>query len=803
MSNHKSIFKQFKTVLIALMILAIISTSLIMTHELSKITTDLSKQYSSLYSSVLIGDIESQLNREITLALKSSTAQDITDWMSQESNSSAKYNAYKELMKFNTSFKDNNSFVAIAESGNMYYLNSETTLYDFGPSKSLDKNDDADSWYYDTLDSAKPYLLNVDYDQILDQTLIWINVKVVEDNTTLGVIGTGVDLDTLIGEIILDHHEVGIRSLIIDDLGIIQLDSDVIDEIKNDNSPNESGKTTLRKYISFESFHKQVDDYLDDPEATIIIKLKNSPYAYAVLSPIMNTNWHVVSFMESGVFFNPSRFLFVTLFILFVILAVGGMINYSVRNLFVKPFNMLVNSLNQNDSNYETKIYGLDRTDEFGMIANSINHLTDRLVSSVPVGLFLLDKNGEFLFGNKYFLDQFGLESNDAFISRYGASLEEVFSNNNDYDVFIKTIHENLTLYVIETELKKADFRYFWAELHLTKVNKDDGYEYEGILLNIQLKKEYESELINLATTDPLTNLYNRRHFDEMAKKEVERSNRHGNDLSLVIFDLDHFKMINDQYGHIVGDEILSEVTIMAGKCIRASDVLARWGGEEFSILLPETDLHGAYQVAEKIRLMLNDYAHPIVKTTTASFGVSQHHINESYYDWFERTDRALYYAKEHGRNQVGGYNPNEPVVDPLIQLIWHHSFSSGNPIIDDQHKELFNLANSLISSGMKLKSDEAQNHAIMAFAGFTRKHFEDEEHILKDTDYPLADQIAHAEMHKNLLERIENLFTKENVNSEDIMSIAMILVQEVLYEHMIKEDSKYFEYTKTSGHKN
>ncbi|MDW7660066.1 MAG: diguanylate cyclase [Bacillota bacterium] len=796
MSDHKSIFKQFKTILIVMMILAIISTSLIMTYELRKITTDLSKQYSSLYSSELIGHIESKLNRETALALKASTTQDILEWMSEESNSSAKYNAYNELMNFNTSFEDGNSFVAILDSDNMYYLNSETTLFNFKPSESIEVISEDKNWYSEALESDKPYLLSINYNQYTDQTFVWINVKVVDKGEILGIIGTGVNLDDLIEEIILDHHEVGISSIIIDDKGIIQIDSDVINEINN-NDP------TLRKYVAFESFHEQVQDYLDHPNEVTVIKLRNSPYAYAVLAPIMSTNWHVVSFMESGVFFNPNRFLFVTMFILLIIVAVGGIISYSVRKLFVKPFTMLVNSLDQNDSNYETKIYGLDRNDEFGMIANSINHLTDRLVRSVPVGLFLLDKNGDFLFGNKYFLDQFGLESNEAFIGRYGSTLEEVFTSSNDYETFIKTIHENLTLYVFETELRKADFRHFWAELHLTKVSKDNGYEYEGILLNIQLKKEYESELINLATTDPLTSLYNRRHFDEMAKIEVERSNRHGNDLSLVIFDLDHFKMINDQYGHIVGDEILSEVTTMAGKCIRASDILARWGGEEFSILLPETDLHGAYQVAEKIRMMLNDYTHPIVKTTTASFGVSQRHINESYYDWFERTDRALYYAKEHGRNQVGGYNPNEPVIDPLIQLTWHHNFSSGNVIIDEQHKELFSLANSLISSGMKLQSDEAQNHAILAFVGFIRKHFEDEELILKDTDYPVSEQNSHAEMHKSLLGRIEKLFSKEDLSPEDVMNIAMILIQEVVYEHMIKEDSKYFEYTKTSGIKN
>lgn len=797
MSDHKSIFKQFKIILIVMMSLAIISTSLIMTYELRKITTDLSKQYSSLYSSELIGHIESKINREVALAIKASTTPDIIQWMSEESDSAARFYAYNELMNFNASYDGGNSFVAISGTNNIYYHNSETTLYDFRPSKSLEKIDADNFWYYEALETDKPYLLSISQDQDSNQTLVWINVKVVDGDSTLGVIGTSVNLGALIENIILDQRDVGISSLIIDDQGIIQIDSDVIENVNDNGSSMEMAKPTLRKYVAFESFHEQANDYLDHPSAVTVIKLKNAPYAYAVFAPIMSTNWHVVSFMESGVFFSPNRFLFVTFFILLVIATTGGIINYSIKKLFVNPFTLLVNSLDQNDSNYEAKIYGLDRKDEFGMIANSINHLTERLVRSVPVGLFLLDKNGNFLFGNKYFLDQFGLESNEAFVKRYGPSLERVFINGNDYEVFIKTIHENLTLYVFETELRKSDYRQFWAELHLTKVTKDADYEYEGILLNIQLKKEYESELIHLATTDPLTSLYNRRHFDDMAKIEVERSNRHGNNLSLVIFDLDHFKVINDEYGHIIGDEILSEVTTMASKCIRTSDVLARWGGEEFSILLPETDLHGAYQVAEKIRVMLNDFSHPLVKTTTASFGISQHRTNESYYDWFERTDRALYYAKEHGRNQVSGYNPNEPVFDPLIQLTWHHNFSSGNLIIDEQHKELFNLANSLISSGMKLQSDDAQNHAVMAFVGYIRKHFEDEEYILKDTAYPLSEQKAHVVMHKSLMNRIESLCSKENISPEGIMNIAMILIQEVVYEHMIKEDSKYFEYTK------
>jgi diguanylate cyclase (GGDEF)-like protein len=108
-------------------------------------------------------------------------------------------------------------------------------------------------------------------------------------------------------------------------------------------------------------------------------------------------------------------------------------------------------------------------------------------------------------------------------------------------------------------------------------------------------------EIQKLATVDPLTGLYNRRAFEELGEREVDRYNRLGRPLSVVMFDLDHFKPVNDTYGHLVGDQVLHALTARFRSNIRQTDIMARFGGDEFALLLPETDLPTASEIADRI----------------------------------------------------------------------------------------------------------------------------------------------------------------------------------------------------------
>ncbi|RDE25090.1 GGDEF domain-containing protein [Motiliproteus coralliicola] len=174
-----------------------------------------------------------------------------------------------------------------------------------------------------------------------------------------------------------------------------------------------------------------------------------------------------------------------------------------------------------------------------------------------------------------------------------------------------------------------------------------------GLKRWVDIDNEQKKHLLKLATTDSLTGIFNRRHFIDALNKETYRCRRYNEALSVILFDIDFFKKINDQHGHNVGDTVLIEVTQRVRHAIRDSDLLARYGGEEFMLLVPEANVETATRMAEKIRQQLQQNQMQGVGQITASFGVSQYRICESPHDLLTRVDQALYRAKSAGRNTV------------------------------------------------------------------------------------------------------------------------------------------------------
>lgn len=167
-------------------------------------------------------------------------------------------------------------------------------------------------------------------------------------------------------------------------------------------------------------------------------------------------------------------------------------------------------------------------------------------------------------------------------------------------------------------------------------------------------KREIET-LVSQAGTDSLTGVLNRRRSLEILTNEVRRSHRSGSPLSLIVFDIDHFKLINDTYGHPIGDRVLQQIARSVGQFVRSYDYLARIGGEEFMVIVTETDGTLAADIAERLRLQVETESFGLDRAVTASFGVSQLRMGESYADLMHRTDERLYWAKNEGRNRVVG----------------------------------------------------------------------------------------------------------------------------------------------------
>ncbi|QNI04322.1 diguanylate cyclase [Halomonas sp. SH5A2] len=184
------------------------------------------------------------------------------------------------------------------------------------------------------------------------------------------------------------------------------------------------------------------------------------------------------------------------------------------------------------------------------------------------------------------------------------------------------------------------------------------GYQHDAITLvltqrDVTEQVENEAQLKRLATTDMLTGLVNRSQFDTSLKSELSRQDRYARPLSLIMLDIDYFKDINDGYGHDVGDQVLVELANLLKGNLRQADYCARWGGEEFMLLTPETPLENAVHLADKIRRVINTASFPVSGPVTASFGVVEAQPQESVKSIMKRVDHALYLAKDKGRDQV------------------------------------------------------------------------------------------------------------------------------------------------------
>lgn len=173
------------------------------------------------------------------------------------------------------------------------------------------------------------------------------------------------------------------------------------------------------------------------------------------------------------------------------------------------------------------------------------------------------------------------------------------------------------------------------------------------------------AEMQRLALTDPLTGIANRRRAEELLSQELSRAGRYDRPLSVILFDLDHFKRINDLNGHAVGDAVLRSVTRVVGHELRTTDHLTRWGGEEFLIIAPELGGSRASQVAERMRARIAQLRIPGSQDTapTASFGVALYRPGETPHDLVDRADEALYMAKHEGRNRVVMERPRTTLI--------------------------------------------------------------------------------------------------------------------------------------------
>ncbi len=235
-----------------------------------------------------------------------------------------------------------------------------------------------------------------------------------------------------------------------------------------------------------------------------------------------------------------------------------------------------------------------------------------------------------------------------------GLELTRRIKGKYDTDVIVMTGYSADYSYEEAVKTGASDFifkpfRFEELNLRIKRVLREAGFKKE----RTRLLKELEQ----LAITDALTKLFNSRHFFRQIKQEMERHDRYDHALSLMILDIDHFKLYNDSWGHLEGDKVLMAIGRIINSCMRSMDTAYRYGGEEFAILLPETRLKKACVVGNRIRDLISSAVFEPRPgkycSVTISIGAGELKEGEDFTSFIQRTDRALYKSKEDGRNRL------------------------------------------------------------------------------------------------------------------------------------------------------
>ena len=367
--------------------------------------------------------------------------------------------------------------------------------------------------------------------------------------------------------------------------------------------------------------------------------------------------------------------------------------------------------------------------------------------------------------------------------------------------------------YRIELQLMARDGGWRWILERGTVVSRTPGGEplrMIGTCTDITGQKAAEAELLSLATTDPLTGMYNRRHLLERLDEAWAVSQRlPDHPVSVLLLDIDHFKQVNDAHGHQVGDEVLKHCAALINAGLRKSDTAGRLGGEEFVIVLRGADVLAARSFAQRLRKRVADTPLHIGGQrvgVTVSIGVSGVTPDDANgLPVLKRADEAMYVAKQAGRNRV---HVDAKAAAELacaaaaggrfVRLVWRKVYECGHPEIDRQHKEMFDISNRLLNAIVDESPGDELQPTLRQLLAVVVEHFRDEEELLQAAGY--AGLEHHIGLHHKLEAQAAELSAKFAAGGAPIGDAFVFIARDVVGRHMLIEDRKFFDLTRAHG---
>jgi diguanylate cyclase (GGDEF)-like protein len=501
------------------------------------------------------------LMREVSLAETVARSPAILDWARDEADPVKAQRGLAELEHYRLSFKDRSYFVVLDGSGN-YYFNDKGNTYENDRLRyTLSRDNPRDGWYFKTIAQGSGCHLNVDHDDNIKVTKVWINCIIRDGARALGIIGTGVDLSQFIREVV-DIPQTGVHSMFVDRNGAVQAHRDP-------------------KLVDFHSLTKD-----SKAKKTIFLQLDHERDRHALAEMMQQ--------VASGSALVSSRFM-------------------------------------QIDGHRALVGVGyLDRLGWFNVTIMDVEAIIDRRLF-LPIALLLA---AMLVAAAALMTLAFQRRVLDR-LARVEADVQKVQSGHFD----------EVTSDAADDEIGRLS-RAFRGMASAVRDNTDRLEE---------MVRDRTRDLERLAHLDPLTGIFNRRGFEQAFDRGQSRARRAAAPMGLLLVDIDRFKPINDSHGHHDGDRVIIAVVERLTRLLRGYDVCARWGGDEFILLLDAGDRASLSAVATKICAAMR--AQPVTLAdgsllpVTVSIGASPVREEQSLADAVGQADRALYAAKQGGRD--------------------------------------------------------------------------------------------------------------------------------------------------------
>ncbi len=411
--------------------------------------------------------------------------------------------------------------------------------------------------------------------------------------------------------------------------------------------------------------HKKLQDFFQNADEI----LQNSPYIsnslYAANLGIDNADKLKMIIEPTQAFLKSNELdLYKKITVVALILL---LLSIPIALFLSKPYARLQKKTNQLNENLEERID--EQTKELVELNKTLEKRVEERTKEQELLLSLFDLGDAVLFKWR---------NDENWSVEYVSKSVEKLLGYSQYDfinakiTYAECIHkEDLPRVTKEVETALAKKLYFFTHEPYRIITKDkqtkwihdstviarnekgEVENFIGYLTDITDIKEHELQMQRLSITDKLTQIYNRLFLDQVLSKQHYRLLRNGEKCSLILLDIDHFKEINDKYGHLIGDRVLQKLTSLIKKHLRESDTFGRWGGEEFMIIAPHTTAKEAYIIAEKLRKLIEEHEFEDVDHLTVSFGVTECKKEHTLDTDILTADKALYRSKEEGRNRV------------------------------------------------------------------------------------------------------------------------------------------------------